>query len=80
MLAAPSLVKAEAERTLRFVPFVDLSVIDPVATVATPARNHGFLVFNTLYGVDANYRPFPQMIHQGLAPRLHRSSSIRKQV
>lgn len=62
VLAAPTLVKAEAERTLRFVPFVDLSVIDPVATVATPARNHGFLVFDTLYGIDANYRPLPQMV------------------
>lgn len=62
MLAAPRRVRADAESTLRFVPYIDLSVIDPVATTATPARNHGFLVFDTLYGTDASYRAQPQMV------------------
>ncbi|MFC7553273.1 ABC transporter substrate-binding protein [Pseudoroseomonas wenyumeiae] len=47
---------------LRFVPFVDLSLLDPVATTATPTRNHAFLIFDTLYGLDSNFQPQPQMV------------------
>ncbi|WP_160000052.1 ABC transporter substrate-binding protein [Roseomonas sp. 18066] len=61
-LARPSLVRAQTERVLRFVPFVDLSLLDPVATTATPTRNHAFLVYDTLYGLDAQFQPQPQMV------------------
>ena len=61
-LAAPSLVRAQSAHTLRFVPFVDLSLLDPIATTATPTRNHAFMVFDTLFGIDAEYRARPQMV------------------
>jgi len=61
-LAMPRLARAASESTLRFVPFVDLSLLDPVATTATPTRNHAFLVFDTLYGLDGQFRPQPQMV------------------
>jgi peptide/nickel transport system substrate-binding protein len=61
-LAAPSLARAQAARTLRFVPFVDLSLLDPIANTATPTRNHAFMVFDTLFGIDAEYRARPQMV------------------
>ena len=61
VLAAPSLVRAESESVLRFVPQADLSVLDPVWTTTYQTRDHGFLVFDTLFGVDEQYRAQPQM-------------------
>lgn len=60
-LAAPSLAQPAAARTLRFVPFAGLSSIDPIWTSAFNVRDHGFLVYDTLYGTDADLVPRPQM-------------------
>ena len=51
-LAAPSVVRAEATRTLRFIPQADLGAVDPVWTSVYVTRNHVYLVFDTLYGQD----------------------------
>jgi peptide/nickel transport system substrate-binding protein len=59
-LAAPAI--AQPPRILRFVPNVDLPVLDPVANTAAQVRNHAFLVFDTLYGLDNEYVPRPQML------------------
>ena len=44
------------------MPQADLAVLDPIWTTATVTRNHGYLVFDTLYGMDAQYRIQPQMV------------------
>ena len=62
VLATPRIVRAEAASTLRFVPAADLAVLDPIVTSAYVTRNHGFLVFDTLFGLDAELRPQPQMV------------------
>ena len=59
-LAQPAV--AQPARILRFVPNVDLPVLDPIANTAAQVRNHAFLVFDTLYGLDADYVPRPQML------------------
>ena len=59
-LATPAI--AQPSRVLRFVPNVDLPVLDPVANTAAQVRNHAFLIFDTLYGLDTGYRPQPQML------------------
>ena len=61
-LAAPRIVRAQGASTLRFVPAADLAVLDPILTSAYVTRNHGFMVFDTLYGLDAELRPQPQMV------------------
>ena len=61
-LAAPVPVRAERSRTLTFAPQSDLTVLDPVWTTATVTRNHGYLVFDTLYGLDAEQKAEPQML------------------
>ncbi|MEJ1976161.1 MAG: ABC transporter substrate-binding protein [Acetobacteraceae bacterium] len=61
-LARPSLVRAAAATTLRFVPQIDLSFLDPHWTTAYVTRNHGYLVFDTLYGQDGNFAAQPQMV------------------
>ncbi len=53
---------AASASTLRFVPQADLSAIDPVWTSATVAFNHGLMVYDTLYGVDASLTAQPQMV------------------
>ncbi len=61
-LAAPALVRAESQRVLRFIPQSDLTVLDPVWTSVYVTRNHGYLVFDTLYGQDSAFRVQPQMV------------------
>ncbi len=53
---------ADAQVTLRSAPIGDLRNIDPVWTTAYISRNHGFLVFDTLFGTDSEGRPRPQMV------------------
>ena len=60
VLAAPAI--AQPARVLRFVPNVDLPVLDPIANTAAQVRNHAFLIFDTLYGLDDDYVPTPQML------------------
>ncbi|WP_237216577.1 ABC transporter substrate-binding protein [Falsiroseomonas oryziterrae] len=60
-LAAPAVAQNTRAATLRMVPQANLAVLDPVFTTATVTGNHGFYVFDTLYGVDEQLRPKPQM-------------------
>jgi peptide/nickel transport system substrate-binding protein len=62
LLAAPRLAKASSPTTLRFVPVSGLVILDPVWGGGRPTRNHGFLVFDTLYGLDETLNPQPQMV------------------
>ena len=59
-LARPAI--AQPAKVLRFVPESDPPVLDPVWTTTTVARNHGYLVFDTLYGQNAAYAMEPQMV------------------
>ena len=61
-LAAPRIGRAEKTSKLVFVPTSDLSVLDPVVTANRPTRNHAYLVFDTLYGIDTNWTAQPQMV------------------
>ena len=61
-LAAPRIGQAEKASKLVFVPPADLSLLDPVATFFRPTRNHAYLVFDTLYGIDTNWATQPQMV------------------
>jgi peptide/nickel transport system substrate-binding protein len=61
-LGAPSVRAAGSAQVLKFVPQADLAILDPVFTTAFVTRNHAALVFDTLYGVDENFRPQPQML------------------
>ena len=61
-LAAPRLARGEQQRVLRFVPQADLTVLDPVWATSGMTRTTPILVFDTLYGTDAQYRVQPQMV------------------
>ena len=59
-LSRPALAQGAA-RTLRFVPQANLSSPDPIWTTADVTRNHAYLIYDTLYGVDTALAPSPQM-------------------
>lgn len=62
LLAMPAIVRAEPSRVLKFIPQSDVTVIDPVWSTAYVSRNHGYLLFDTLFGMDSNYDIQPQML------------------
>ncbi|MDT8263679.1 ABC transporter substrate-binding protein, partial [Roseomonas sp. DSM 102946] len=65
-LAAPRLAGAQTNgrpsSVLRVIPQADLAVLDPGITTATVTRNHGFMIFDTLYGLNAVGEPVPEMV------------------
>ena len=50
------------EKVLRAVMHADVRVIDPIWTTQTIANIHGALVYDTLFGNDADQKPQPQMV------------------
>jgi peptide/nickel transport system substrate-binding protein len=63
--AAATAPRAHAQKkggTLRFVPHADLKVLDPIWTTGYITRNHGYMVFDTLFAHDANLKVQPQMV------------------
>ena len=66
-LAAPALAHGEASQVLTFVPQADLAVLDPVWTTTYQTRDHGLLVFDTLFGADSSFRAQPQMAEGAVA-------------
>jgi len=62
MLAGSLYVTASvAETVLTVVPPAPLRVLDPILSTAQIVRTHGFMVFDTLLGMDAKFHPQPQM-------------------
>ena len=58
-LARPAIAQGAA-RTLRFVPSVALTSIDPLWSLATISYVHGYMVWDTLFSLDRNLGPHPQ--------------------
>jgi len=64
-LALPTVTRAESQRVLKFIPQSDLAILDPVWTTAYVTRNHGYMVFDTLYGQtgqEDGFKATPQMV------------------
>lgn len=61
MLAAPRIAASQSARTLKYVPYQDLTLLDPIQSPAGATLQHSCMVFDTLYGMDSSYAPQPQM-------------------
>jgi peptide/nickel transport system substrate-binding protein len=63
-VAATGRARAQARKpgVLRFVPQANLANPDPIWTTATVAANHGYMVWDTLYGIDDALIGQPQMV------------------
>ena len=53
---------AQEESVLRVVPYADLRNLDPVWTTAIITRHHAYMIYDTLFGYDADLVPQPQMV------------------
>ncbi len=53
---------ALSAETIRAVKHSALRVLDPIMTTAYMSRNHGYMIFDTLYALDADLVPQPQMV------------------
>ena len=60
LLMTPSLARADT-LPLRLIPNANLTALDPIWTTALVAQEHGYLVFDTLYGIDDAGQLRPQM-------------------
>ena len=56
------LAQAADAGTLRFIVRNDLRVLDPLWTTAYASRNHGYMIFDTLFALDSKFQPYPQMV------------------
>jgi peptide/nickel transport system substrate-binding protein len=59
--AGPALAQ---QKVLKFIPHANLSSIDPITTTGYIVRNHGYLVYDTLFATDANFKIQPQMVEK----------------
>jgi peptide/nickel transport system substrate-binding protein len=59
LLAGPALAQP---KTLKVVMHSDLKILDPIWTTAYIVRNHGYLIYDTLFALDAKLEPQPQMV------------------
>src|SRR5215510_7674409 len=59
-LSAP----ANAQKTLRAVMHSDLKILDPIWTTAYIVRNHGYMIYDTLFATDEKGEVKPQMVGQ----------------
>jgi len=53
---------AQAQKTLRAVNHSDLKILDPLWTTAYIVRNHGYMIYDTLFALDGNLEVKPQMV------------------
>src|SRR5438552_9827309 len=60
-LLAP-LGAADAQVTLKAVMHSDLKIVDPIWTTAYITRNHGYMVYDTLFAMDEKGEIKPQMV------------------
>ncbi len=58
----PGAASAQAQKVLKFIPQADLRILDPIATTAYITRNHGYMVYDTLFAMDEKFQVKPQMV------------------
>src|SRR5499426_33459 len=62
IVLAAAAAPASAETTLRVVMHSDLKIVDPIWTTAYIVRNHGYMIYDTLFAMDAKGEIRPQMV------------------
>src|SRR6267154_1698071 len=61
-LAAGPVAAQSTGKTIRFIAQADLRSLDPIWTTAYITRNYGYMVYDTLFAVDKDLKPQPQMV------------------
>jgi peptide/nickel transport system substrate-binding protein len=61
LLAFAGVANAQ-DKVLRVVPHSNLAILDPIWTTAYMSRNHGYMIYDTLFGTDEKSQIKPQMV------------------
>jgi peptide/nickel transport system substrate-binding protein len=61
-LLVPAASAQSTGKTIKFIPEADLRSLDPIWTTAYITRNHGYMVYDTLFALDEHLKPQPQMV------------------
>ena len=61
---AASVGSASAQKTLKVVMHSDLKIVDPIWTTAYITRNHGYMIYDTLFAMDEKGEIKPQMVEK----------------
>ena len=56
------LATGACDNNVRVATHAKLEILDPIYTTAYITRNHGYLVYDTLFALDQNFEPKPQMV------------------
>jgi len=62
LVAVPAAYAQTSGKTIKFIPEADLRSLDPIWTTAYITRNHGYMVYDTLFALDEHFKPQPQMV------------------
>jgi peptide/nickel transport system substrate-binding protein len=62
--AALTALPSMAQTTLKIVMHSDLKIVDPIWTTAYITRNHGYMIYDTLFAMDAKGDIQPQMVEK----------------
>ncbi|TAK49253.1 MAG: ABC transporter substrate-binding protein, partial [Betaproteobacteria bacterium] len=62
LLAAVAGTAMAQDKVLRIVPHSNLAILDPIWTTAYMSRNHGYMIYDTLFGTDEKNQIKPQMV------------------
>ena len=72
LVAGPALSQGSVPTVLRVVPHSNLAILDPIWTTAYMSRNHGYMVYDTLFGTDEFAKIKPQMVESWTESADHR--------
>ena len=70
-------VSAFADGTFKAVVHADLKNIDPIWTTAYITRNHGYMIWDTLFATDGNFEVQPQMAESATVSEDGKTYTIR---
>jgi len=62
LLSLGETAAAQDKKVLRVVMHSGLRITDPIITTAYIARNHGYMIYDTLFATDENFDIKPQMV------------------
>src|SRR3546814_20039929 len=71
---APDAAAQDGKTVLRFVPHAGLRITDPIMTTAYISRNHGYMIYDTLFSVNDKFEPKPQMVEKYEISQIGRAS------
>ncbi|WP_204322069.1 hypothetical protein, partial [Streptococcus pneumoniae] len=61
-IASPASVGAQQVKTLRVVMHAGVRLVDPITTTAYIARDHGYMIYDTLFATNEKLEIRPQMV------------------